>query len=97
MDKFFAKSVEVRIQSRVSVNYSHHLVKVLLQNLKTKLFFKEPGNWTADVEIARDFPNSLNAINFCNANGLKEVQVLLKFKQERYDVALPLLHHRDPQ
>jgi len=72
-------------------------MKVLLQNLKTKLFFKEIGIWTADIEKARDFPNSLNAINFCNANGLKDVQVLLKFKQERYDVALPLLEHREPR
>jgi hypothetical protein len=69
-------------------------MKVLLQNMTTKLFFRQ-GGWTEDVEKARDFPNSLNAINYCNANGLKNVQVLLKFKQPRYDVALPVVHTRD--
>lgn len=71
-------------------------MKVLLQNLTTKLFFRQPGSWTDDAEKARDFPNSLNAINYCSANGLKGVRVLLKFKQERYDVALPVLERRDP-
>ena len=66
-------------------------MKVLLQNIKTGLFFKETGVWTDDCTEAREFPNSLSAINFCNANGLKEVQVLLKFKQPRYDVSLPVL------
>jgi hypothetical protein len=70
-------------------------MKVLLQNIETKLFLKGPNSWTADVEKARDFPNSLNALNHCNANGLKNVQVLLKFKQERYDVALPVLERRE--
>jgi hypothetical protein len=70
-------------------------MKVLLQNLNTKLFFKRPGGWTDDLEKARDFPNSLNAINFCNANGLRDVQVLLKFNQPRYDVALPVLNRKD--
>jgi len=70
-------------------------MKVLLQNLNTKLFFKQPGGWTEDTEKARDFPNSLNAINFCNANELRDVQVILKFKQQRYDVALPVIRRRD--
>jgi len=70
-------------------------MKVLLQNLNTKLFFRQPAGWTEDIEKARDFPNSLNAINFCNTNGLKNVQVLLKFNQQRYDVALPVLSRRD--
>lgn len=69
---------------------------MLLQNLTTRLYFRQIGSWTDDVEKARDFPNSLNAINFCNANGLKNVRVLLKFKQGRYDVALPVLEHREP-
>jgi hypothetical protein len=71
-------------------------VKVLLQNLTTKLYFRQAGDWTGDVEKARDFPNSLNAINYCNANSLKDVRVLLKFKQDRYDVALPVLERREP-
>lgn len=72
-------------------------MKVVLQNLDTKLFFKGSRSWTSEVEKARDFPNSLNAINFCATNGLKRVQVILKFTQERYDVALPILEHQDPR
>jgi hypothetical protein len=71
-------------------------MKVLLQNVTTHLYFRQLGSWTDDVEKARDFPNSLNAINFCNSNGLKEVRVLLKFKQSRYDVVLPVIERTEP-
>ena len=67
-------------------------MKVLLQNTNTGLFFRQPAGWTDDCNAAREFPNSLSAITFCNANGLADVQVLLKFKQTRFDVSLPVLN-----
>lgn len=67
-------------------------MKVLLQNNKTGLFFRHPGGWTDDTDVARQFPNSLSAITFCNANELRDVHILLKFKEPRYDVSLPVLN-----
>jgi hypothetical protein len=72
------------------------VMKVLLQHINTGLFFKQIGDWTDDCNVAREFPNSLNAINFCNANGLRDVHVLLKFQQPRYDVSLPVLNRNPP-
>ncbi len=69
-------------------------MKVLLQHINTRLFFKEMGAWTDDFTLAKEFANSLNAINFCHTNGLRDVHVLLKFQQQRYDVSLPIMNKR---
>lgn len=70
-------------------------MKVLLQSVKNGLYFTPGGGWSDESEAAQEFPNSLSAIHFCNANHLKEVQVLLKFKQPRYDIKLPVLRKGD--
>jgi hypothetical protein len=70
-------------------------MRVLLQNVKSGLYFTPGGSWSDKAEDAQEFPNSLGAIHFCNANNLKEVQVLLKFKQHRYDIVLPVLRKSD--
>ena len=96
MDKFISKTSSCTDSKQERFSCIFILMKVLLQNVTTKLYFRQLGSWTDDVEKARDFPNSLNAINFCNSNGLKEVRVLLKFKQSRYDVALPVIERTEP-
>ena len=66
-------------------------MKVLLQNVTTGLFLKGLEDWTEDSTKARQFPNSLSALSFCNLNDIKDVQVLLRFNQPRYDVKLSLV------
>lgn len=65
-------------------------MKVLLQHIQTGFFLQPDGEWNAEYTTARAFPNSLSAIHFSQENNFKNVQVVLKFKQSRYDVSLPV-------
>ena len=38
-----------------------------------------------------DFVDSTAAIDFCVMNKLKEVQLVLKFDEQQYDIVLPVL------
>lgn len=65
-------------------------MRVILQNVKTGRYLRHLNEWTDDDATAREFPDSLSAINYCSANGLSDVHVLLKFKQAHYDISLPV-------
>ena len=73
-------------------------MKVLLQNKKTRLFLKEPGAWTQDVNEAFEFINSGKAIDFAFEQQLADVHVLLWFKEQNYSLAIPFQreHVEDP-
>jgi len=64
-------------------------MKVLLQNKKTRLFLKEPGAWTQDINDAFEFINSGKAIDFAFEHQLTDVHVLLWFKEQNYSLAIP--------
>ena len=64
-------------------------MKVLLQNKKTRLFLKEPGAWTQDINEAFEFINSGKAIDFAFEQQLSDVHVLLWFKEQNYSLAIP--------
>ncbi len=38
-----------------------------------------------------DFLSSTAAIDFCVANHISDVQLVLKFEEEQYDIVLPVL------
>ncbi len=38
-----------------------------------------------------DFLSSTSAIDFCVANKINGVQLVLKFEEQRYDIVLPVL------
>jgi hypothetical protein len=44
-----------------------------------------------DGNLAMDFHNSTAAIDFCVANKINDVQLVLKFEEQRYDIVLPVL------
>lgn len=64
-------------------------MKVLLQNKKTRLFLKEPGAWTQDINDGFEFINSGKAIDFAFEHKLPDVHVLLWFKEQNYSLAIP--------
>jgi len=43
-----------------------------------------------------DFLSSTTAIDFCVANKISGVQLVLKFEEPRYDIILPVLHEPEP-
>jgi hypothetical protein len=68
-------------------------MKVLLQNVETKLFFSVLGGWTDNANLAYHFKHSEQALAFARKNNLSMVQVVLKFDdpQWRDVVQSPLL------
>ena len=66
-------------------------MKILLQQKESGLYFKDVGAWDPDPAQAMDFLSSTSAIDFCVANKINGVQLVLKFEEQRYDIVLPVL------
>ncbi len=65
-------------------------MKVVLQKKGNLLYLQENDSWTRDELLARSFPNTLNALNFCQARQLSGVQIRLTFENHASDIILPL-------
>jgi len=63
---------------------------ILLQNKETGLYFKDIDAWVRTSGEAMDFVSSTAAIEFCVSNKLSQVQLVLKFDEQRYDIVLPV-------
>jgi len=66
-------------------------MKVLIQNPLTLSYLQDSGRWTSDINAAMTFENSQSAFRFCVENDLYDVQVALKFPDQRHDVEIPVL------
>jgi len=64
-------------------------MRILLQAKATDLYFKDVGVWVRNGNDALDFVSSTAAIDFCVANKLTDVQVVLKFDEHKCDIVLP--------
>ncbi len=65
-------------------------MRILLQQKKTGLYFKDIGAWVRNSSEAMDFVSSTAAIDFCVANKLAGLQMVLKFEEQKYDIVLPV-------
>jgi hypothetical protein len=72
-------------------------MRVLVQNPLTLSYYLSPGKWTRDYSLAHGFNTSQEAISFCLENGLHNLQIVLKFPDDRYDIELPILATREGQ
>jgi hypothetical protein len=52
-------------------------MKRVLKDLNTGLFFKNMDQWTAHIEEAANFRDTLSALKFCEKNNLTGVAVVL--------------------
>jgi hypothetical protein len=66
------------------------VMKVLVQDLVTSAYYHSPACWTLEPEEACVFEDSHAAVQFCLSNEIPHAQVVLKFEDGRYDVALPV-------
>ena len=66
-------------------------MKVLIQNPLTLSYLRAPGQWTSDINSALIFKDSHSAFLYCGQYGLYDMQVALKFPDERHDVEIPVL------
>jgi hypothetical protein len=60
-----------------------------VQNAVTRLYLSSNFTWTTKMDQACAFENSLSAIDFCVAAGLRNVEILLKVPHS-FDVRIPL-------
>lgn len=67
-------------------------MKALLQQLGTKRFYRHAGNWTDDAQEAFDFKSSVSARTYCLQHHMNDVQIVLKFDAEQYDIVLPAFY-----
>ena len=62
-----------------------------MQNRLTRCFLSKQGEWSPNLEKARDFKASTEAVTYSVANHLEDVQIVLHFDSApRYDVELRL-------
>jgi hypothetical protein len=64
-------------------------MRILLQQRDSGLYYKDSDSWTSDSAEAADFVSSTAALDFCAANKLAGVHMVLKFDGEKYDIVLP--------
>ena len=65
-------------------------MRVLLRDIRTGLYFREPQDWTAETEKAQSFKHSAEAMNLARKHCVEEAEVILSFEESKYTVALPL-------
>ena len=65
-------------------------MKILLQHVRTKLYLRSLGSWTANPEEAHDFQHSHRLIDFVQNNQLESVQIAVKFLESQFDEVFPI-------
>jgi hypothetical protein len=53
-------------------------MKILLQSVLNRLYYRRPGVWTADPETALDFERSEAVFDFVDKQNLLDVQLVVK-------------------
>ena len=61
------------------------LIKLLVRHVGSNKFLKSTGRWSKNARDAFNFPNQINALNTCLAKGLKEVELVLRYKGDSDD------------
>ena len=69
-------------------------MRILLQQKETGLYVKDVDAWAHDPNEAMDFVSSTKAIDFCVANKIAGVQLVLKFDEHLHDIVLPMVADR---
>jgi len=75
----------------VGLNEPNSIMRILLQQKESGLYFKDVGAWSPNAAEAMDFVSSTSAIDFCVINKISGVQLVLKFAEQRYDIVLQVL------
>ena len=65
-------------------------MKILLQNLRTKLYFNLLGVWTDNPSLAYDFRHSSRAVDYARLNGLADVQLVVNFEDPAWARVAPV-------
>ena len=64
---------------------SSNVKKLLVRQSGSQRFLNAAGRWTRKAESAFNFPNPLNAIHTCLAQGINDVELVLRFEGDAND------------
>ena len=67
-----------------------HTMKILLQNVHSKLYFCALDVWTEHPLAAFNFRHSEQALDYVRKRNLKNVQLVVKFEDPQWDEIVPL-------
>lgn len=65
-------------------------MRILVQDCKTFEYLLPNGTRTRDVMVAHNYESTINALNFCQKLNDPDLQILMKFEKDEFDVALPV-------
>lgn len=65
-------------------------MRILLQHVRTQLYLRSLGNWTANPLEGHDFQHSQRAVDFARDHGIGGVQIAVKFLDGQFDEVFPL-------
>ena len=65
-------------------------MKILLQNIHSKLYFCHLDVWTEHPLAAFNFRHSDQALEYVRRRNLKDVQLVVKFEDPQWDEIVPL-------
>ncbi len=65
-------------------------MKIVLQHRLSGLYVGDDGSWPHNSEEALLFDDTTAAIKYCRLHELREIQIVMKFGGEEYDVRLPV-------
>jgi hypothetical protein len=66
-------------------------MRILVQRRDSGLYLEDIRSWTPDSSAAMDFVSSTAALDFCAANKVEGVQLVLKFDAEKREIVLPAM------
>jgi hypothetical protein len=66
-------------------------MRILLQQIESGFYYSETGGWSPDSAEAREFLDSTAAIDLCLTEKLRDIQLVLKFPEERHEIVIPVL------
>lgn len=64
-------------------------MKILLEDKTTGLYFTKAGQWSKSSSEALSFPSYDKAVELAADQALNKVQIVLKFEDCPYNIALP--------
>jgi len=66
------------------------IMRIILQNRESLLYFKSFDEWTEEIEEARDFRQVASAFDYVQIFKIPNLDVVMNFGDPKYDVKTPV-------
>ena len=66
-------------------------VERLVFHVPTRKFLRKENEWTDDPDEAAVFPDLTSVADLCHRQGLKDVELVLRFDHQTFNIRLPIL------